>query len=43
MGIDVVKGESAVGVPLRLLFRYEWMDVSHIINPISPFSTGSVY
>jgi hypothetical protein len=27
MGVGVVGGESAVGVPLRRLFRYEWMDV----------------
>jgi hypothetical protein len=27
MGVGVVRRESAVGVPLRRLFRYEWMDV----------------
>jgi hypothetical protein len=27
MGVGVVRGESAVGVPLRRLFRYEWIDV----------------
>ena len=29
MGIGVVRRESSVGVPLRRLFRYEWMHVSH--------------
>jgi hypothetical protein len=28
MGIGVVRRESSVGVPLRRLFRYEWMDVT---------------
>jgi hypothetical protein len=28
MRVGVVRGEGAVGVPLRRLFRYEWMDVS---------------
>jgi hypothetical protein len=28
MGVSVVRGESAVGVPLRQLFRYECMDVT---------------
>jgi hypothetical protein len=28
MCVGVVRGESTVGVPLRRLFRYEWMDVS---------------
>ena len=28
MGVGVVRGESSVGVPLRRLFRYEWMDVN---------------
>jgi hypothetical protein len=36
MGVGVVRGESSVGVPLRRLFRYEWMDVmlasSHIYS-----------
>jgi hypothetical protein len=27
MGVGVVRGEGAVSVPLRRLFRYEWMDV----------------
>jgi hypothetical protein len=27
MSVGVVRGESDVGVPLRRLFRYEWMDV----------------
>jgi hypothetical protein len=30
MGVGVVRGESAVGVPLRRLFRYEWMDVKQV-------------
>jgi hypothetical protein len=29
MGVGVVRRESAVGVPLRQLFRYEWMDVTN--------------
>jgi hypothetical protein len=33
MGVGVVRGESAVGVPLRRLFRYEWMDVSRFMMP----------
>jgi hypothetical protein len=32
MGVGVIRGESAVGVPLRWLFRYEWMDIS-IVSP----------
>jgi hypothetical protein len=27
MGVGVVRRESSVGVPLRRLFRYEWMYV----------------
>jgi hypothetical protein len=27
MGVRVARGESAVSVPLRRLFRYEWTDV----------------
>jgi hypothetical protein len=30
MCVGVVRGESAVGVPLRRLFRYEWMDVTSV-------------
>jgi hypothetical protein len=32
MGAGVVRGESSVGVPLRRLFRYEWMDVTNVIG-----------
>jgi hypothetical protein len=28
MGVGVLRRESSVGVPLRRLFRYEWMDVN---------------
>jgi hypothetical protein len=31
MDVSVVRGESAVGVPLRRLFRYEWMDVNKLL------------
>jgi hypothetical protein len=31
MGVGVVRGESAVGVPLRRLFRHEWMDVMYVL------------
>jgi hypothetical protein len=34
MGVGVVRGENSVGVPLRRLFRYEWMDVSLVIASI---------
>jgi hypothetical protein len=31
MGVGVVRRESSVGVPLRWLFRYEWMDVTEFL------------
>ena len=27
MGVGFARGESAVVVPLRWLFRYDWMDI----------------
>jgi hypothetical protein len=41
MGVSVVRGESAVGVPLRQLFRYEWIDVNlHMLNDWLRFRTS---
>jgi hypothetical protein len=35
MCVGVVRGESAVGVPLRRLFPYEWMDVNYFISTVA--------